>query len=235
MQYGQLVFKTFLSLSFYFLCVSTGFSSPVTSKVPYSMHWMPPAAQTSADLSGEQLVVNEQAAMNEQSTGEQPTQWVPRITGWGLLDVTDGEGLGKVDLMFPLSQMRMMPFIDFQGKKYTTPDSWTGSVGLGYRQLSQDNRIWGGYLFGDYSKISHHHFWVINPGIESLGKILDFRANLYIPVGKNGGIKKDIGIRVAITFRLPVMSNTIVFIGPLEKWVLALTEKLGVASIKQKD
>jgi hypothetical protein len=43
----------------------------------------------------------------------------------------------------------------------------------------------GAYVLGDYTETSvNHQFWQISPGVEALGKVFDFRANGYFPVGK---------------------------------------------------
>ena len=162
MQYKQLAFKSFLSFSLSFLSVTASFAGSVMH-VPHSFA----------------------------SPVKQPNYWVPRFTGWGFGDLTNSEGLLKGDLMFPFyTGGSKMPFIDIQGKGYTD-DSWMGGVGLGYRQLDYTHdRIWGGYLFGDYSSIKSHKFWVLNPGIENLGKTWDFRGNVYIPLSSKKWIEE---------------------------------------------
>lgn len=62
-------------------------------------------------------------------------------------------------------------------------NTWSGSLGLGYRQ-SYQNRTFGAYLLADYNKtISDHSLFDLSPGFESLGEKWDFRLNGYIPLG----------------------------------------------------
>ncbi|GAH11461.1 unnamed protein product, partial [marine sediment metagenome] len=64
-------------------------------------------------------------------------------------------------------------------------NTYTGSFGLGFRQIVKDTAVLGAYVFGDYtSSTSGHNFWVISPGIESLERDWVFRANGYFPVSE---------------------------------------------------
>lgn len=59
-----------------------------------------------------------------------------------------------------------------------------GSAGFLYRQIVANTSVLGAYVFGDYNQAnSGHQYWVIAPGIESLGRTWDFHLNGYIPIG----------------------------------------------------
>lgn len=77
--------------------------------------------------------------------------------------------------------------INFNDWKIDDPNY--GSFGLGYRQVIKEKNILGAYIFGDYNTTANgNNFWVISPGIESLGKIFDFRANGYFPIGNKSWV-----------------------------------------------
>ncbi len=73
-----------------------------------------------------------------------------------------------------------LPFID---ARFHIFDNGTPAVnaGLGFRYLS--SRIWGAYGYYDYRRTRHYHYNQISLGFESLGALLDFRVNGYLPVG----------------------------------------------------
>ena len=74
-------------------------------------------------------------------------------------------------------------FADVQGKGGER-STWLGSAALGFRQDYHEARILGAYLFADRSVACNNQvYWDISPGIESMGKNWDFRANGYFPVG----------------------------------------------------
>ncbi len=62
---------------------------------------------------------------------------------------------------------------------------WSVSLGMGYRQIVNNTAILGGYVLGGYNKTAtDRSIWTINPGIEALGRVWEFRANGYIPISK---------------------------------------------------
>lgn len=74
-------------------------------------------------------------------------------------------------------------FLDGQGKT-AFQSSWVASLGTGIRIPQEDKRILGAYLFGDYNTSgSDKNYWFVSPGLESMGQLMDFRLNGYIPVG----------------------------------------------------
>jgi hypothetical protein len=68
----------------------------------------------------------------------------------------------------------------------------TGSFGFGYRQIVKDSAVLGAYVLGDYTHTAENHdIWQISPGIEALGRVWEFRANGYFPVGKKDWSDSD--------------------------------------------
>lgn len=63
---------------------------------------------------------------------------------------------------------------------------WSGSLGIGYRQIMGQSVVLGGYVLGGYSKTpTDHSILFVNPGFEALGKVWEFRLNGYFPVSKS--------------------------------------------------
>jgi hypothetical protein len=110
--------------------------------------------------------------------------FMPRATGWGLGGRRE-VGLG--DGMLPLvGNNNWIFYTDGQGK-YATDTNWYGGLGSGVRKVFQNAHILGAYVFFDRSEykntdLSSSNFWTVNPGIESLGNLWDFRINGYIPI-----------------------------------------------------
>ena len=76
-----------------------------------------------------------------------------------------------------------MFYTDIQGK-VGGDNGWLGGIGLGYRGL-YNQRLLGGYLFLDRDTSAWHDtFYVLNPGIETIGCDWDFRINGYFPVSE---------------------------------------------------
>lgn len=104
---------------------------------------------------------------------------VPRLTGIGLLgseEVAGGDGMLPV-----YGNNNGVFYIDLQGKT-AFESSWLGSIGAGVRGVYNDSNIFGAYVFADRNiSPNHNEFWFVSPGIESLGTIIDLRANGYFP------------------------------------------------------
>lgn len=115
--------------------------------------------------------------------------YMPRVyfSGYG------GSGLlGQGDVLAPVfTTPGQNLFFYGQGrlshaKEAWAKNPWTGSLGLGYRRIFAGAVVVGAYVLGDYSRTKDRHaLWSANPGIEVLGKYWEFRANGYIPVGKD--------------------------------------------------
>jgi hypothetical protein len=56
------------------------------------------------------------------------------------------------------------------------------NAGVGMRYLTS-SRVWGANAYYDYRNTTHQHYNQFSAGLESLGKIWDFRINGYLPVG----------------------------------------------------
>lgn len=117
---------------------------------------------------------------------EDASSYIPSvyISGYGGTNFT-----GELDMLSPVySRNDRNLFIYLQGGVGNATDqygttNWSASLGTGYRQII-GSRIYGAYLFGDYEQSSlGNSFIVISPGIETLGDIVDFRINGYIPLG----------------------------------------------------
>jgi hypothetical protein len=79
-------------------------------------------------------------------------------------------------------QERWVPFLDVRGHVFDD-GRLAANAGLGCRYLA-DTRVWGFNAYYDYRKMSHQHYNQAAAGVESLGKVWDFRLNGYLPVGK---------------------------------------------------
>ena len=91
--------------------------------------------------------------------------------------------LGRLDLRVPLAQTkRSLWFIDARGV-IDDNHSLEGNLGLAYRKLTESgNWIVGGYGFYDLRRSPfHNRFHQLTLGAELLGKLWDFRANVYLP------------------------------------------------------
>src|ERR1700722_13453241 len=89
----------------------------------------------------------------------------PRATLWGF---AGSDVLGRGDVMLPLfGNDRQILWTDAQGK-YGEEGTWLRSLSAGYRQIAQNQQIFGIYGFMDYNISSRGNaFWVASPGIES--------------------------------------------------------------------
>lgn len=120
----------------------------------------------------------------------QEISYIPRI----YLSGYAGTGImGQGDMIAPMRLTEDKIFAIYgQGryapasKEFWEYKTWTGSAGFLYRQIVPHiERVLGIYVLGDYSQARDgHKYWVIGPGIESLGHAWDFRLNGYIPIGK---------------------------------------------------
>ncbi|MFA6408940.1 MAG: hypothetical protein WCW01_02025 [Gammaproteobacteria bacterium] len=109
----------------------------------------------------------------------QPALHISGYTGNGTI--------GKAQIIMPiLANTNRVFYGIFDGKiSGRATDGWSFGGGLGYRRVVND-RIWGGYLLANYNATpAHNKFFVINPGLESLGQNWDFRLNAYIPTNTN--------------------------------------------------
>lgn len=127
------------------------------------------------------------------------TYYIPHVylSGYGGTNL-----LGDVDVLLPLYIKTDRDFYIYGAGSYAGAEesdqnnSWSAVFGTGYRQMVTSNddkkRIYGLYLLGSYDYSSYgNEFWVINPGVESLGERWDFRMNIYMPVGDHNFSYQD--------------------------------------------
>ncbi len=77
-------------------------------------------------------------------------------------------------------QSNYIPFLDLRGHIFNN-GRFAANIGIGLRYLN--TRVWGVNIYYDYRKSKHHQYNQFSLGVESLGEILDFRINGYLPVG----------------------------------------------------
>lgn len=73
------------------------------------------------------------------------------------------------------------PFIDLRGHVFND-GKLSANAGAGLRYLTTSN-VWGANAYYDYRDTHHYHYNQVGFGLESLGKVWDFRLNGYFPVG----------------------------------------------------
>ena len=74
-----------------------------------------------------------------------------------------------------------VPFLDLRGHVFNN-GKLAANAGLGMRYMTS-SRIWGMNAYYDYRNTTHQHYNQASVGLESLGRIWDFRLNGYLPVG----------------------------------------------------
>jgi trimeric autotransporter adhesin len=111
---------------------------------------------------------------------------VPARFGVGHTSSQGGiDGTSRIEGFIPLSQTagRNLTFLDGQFL-LDNGGHVGGDIVLGYRSYdASKNRIWGGYLGFDHRQTDTNSFNQLGLGVESLGRIWDFRANAYLPIG----------------------------------------------------
>lgn len=73
------------------------------------------------------------------------------------------------------------PFFDARGHIFDN-GKWAVNAGAGIRRIWK-NRVYGFNTYYDYRNTSRFHANQMGAGIESLGTVLDFRMNGYLPIG----------------------------------------------------
>jgi hypothetical protein len=92
--------------------------------------------------------------------------------------------VGQADLMLPLKGDSWHNFYIDPALAYGNDSQGYADLGLGYRWVKNSAAIFGGYLFGGYSRIDNNaRLWVVNPGIEALGSRWDAHLNGYLVMG----------------------------------------------------
>ncbi|MFA6409838.1 MAG: hypothetical protein WCW01_06665 [Gammaproteobacteria bacterium] len=109
---------------------------------------------------------------------------IMRLQPIGTLEALAGKGeVVQGQLLLPLvGNAEHIWFADMEGRFGTSKNDSMLGVAAGYRKLVND-RVLGGYLEVNYNHLhSGLHTWFVNPGLESLGTVWDFRVNGYLPV-----------------------------------------------------
>ncbi len=118
-----------------------------------------------------------------------PTQYsyIPHVYLFGF---AGSSVTGRGDILQPLFLRSDRNFFAYGQGNYGYADEdwaknpWTGSAGLGYRQIG-NSAVYGFFVLGDYSRTTtDHSIWQVSPGLEILGRAWEFHANGYIPVSK---------------------------------------------------
>ncbi len=108
-------------------------------------------------------------------------------------------GYTSLDGFYALPQFDCwMPFLDIRGHVFNDGEP-AANLGLGFRSL--DTRIYGINVYYDYRKMHRWHSNQISLGFESLGRIIDFRINGYLPVGRTHSRLFDDRFEDGIFFR----------------------------------
>lgn len=107
----------------------------------------------------------------------------PYTPGFTVMGLAGTNSTGYLDAMVPaLGTPTTFLYVDPQ--ILFTNNTYTASFGTGFRHLTDSVGILGAYIFADYNHSSNSNgFWFASPGIERLGKTVDFSANVYIPIG----------------------------------------------------
>jgi hypothetical protein len=79
------------------------------------------------------------------------------------------------------NEWSVTPFLDVRGHVFNS-GKWAGNAGAGLRAL-RGSRAYGINTYYDYRNADRFHSNQIGVGLETLGKLLDFRINGYLPVG----------------------------------------------------
>ncbi len=102
----------------------------------------------------------------------------------------DGDGIGynqgytSLTGFFPYiasACTHWITFLDLRGHIFNNGKP-AANAGLGLRYVG--SRIWGVNGYYDYRKTNKLHYNQVSAGVESLGRVWDFRANGYLPIGK---------------------------------------------------
>ncbi|HSX37679.1 MAG TPA: inverse autotransporter beta domain-containing protein [Chlamydiales bacterium] len=78
--------------------------------------------------------------------------------------------------------LRMIPFLDVRGHIFNN-GKMAANAGLGLRRIT-GCRTFGLNAYYDYRNTKRLHYNQVGVGLETLGKLWDFRLNGYLPVGK---------------------------------------------------
>lgn len=93
------------------------------------------------------------------------------------------DGLTTIEFMTPLRGDQVWDNLFAEARFIVLNDATVAAnLGLGYRVYQlEHNRIYGLNVFYDYRQTDYNDFHQVGVGVEALGPLVDFRANLYIP------------------------------------------------------
>ena len=74
-----------------------------------------------------------------------------------------------------------VPFLDLRGHAFNN-GKLAANAGLGLRYIG-NSRVWGINAYYDYRNTTRQHYNQVAMGLETLGRVWDFRLNGYLPVG----------------------------------------------------
>lgn len=123
----------------------------------------------------------------------------PRI---GAFFTTQGAGFdnfGSLEAFFPLFQSpgRNLTFLEGKLLVTTSNGALGGNLLLGHRFISDSGSLLGGYVSFDSRNTGETVFNQLGAGFESLSESLDFRTNVYLPVGSKSVL---LGLKTPGTF-----------------------------------
>ena len=124
------------------------------------------------------------AAQAEEGTcarGKQHYRTTIRHIESGGIGYKDGYTTFEAFLAPDPSQWTITPFLDARGHVFNN-GKWATNVGAGVRTLL-GNRAYGINAYYDYRNAGRFNSNQIGVGLETLGKLFDFRINGYLPVG----------------------------------------------------
>lgn len=110
------------------------------------------------------------------------------VQPWGGVEHQTGPGVGyqtsftTIRGFLPWQRDQSVFFLDLSG--FLNNDVLTGgNLGGGWRYYDPSgDRLWGANLFIDLRETENHTFHQVGLGFESLGRVVDWRANVYLPV-----------------------------------------------------
>lgn len=107
----------------------------------------------------------------------------PNMPGMTLSGLVGDISSGWADILIPaFGKPTSFFFLDPQGL-FHNGNEYSGSLGAGWRSLTANAGILSGYLFADYNHSdAGKSFWFLSPGVQALGDVVDFSANLYFPI-----------------------------------------------------
>ena len=108
-------------------------------------------------------------------------KWSPQFEVEGMA-ISNGRYVAIPKMMVPLMQTdNSMLFTDIR-TRWDNRDSQEVNIGLGYREVINDEWILGGYAFFDYLDSQFdNQFMQATLGVEALSEAWDVRSNVYIP------------------------------------------------------